>query len=672
MKKIGIVFGVISIVGLGIFLLPELDKNVVNAGGEITVIATIPVGTNPQQVVITPGGEEVYVSNRGGNTVSVIDTNTNTVTNTIGVGTNPYALAISPDGAKVYVGNQGSGTVSVIDTATKSVVGTVYPGRVEDLAISPDGEKIYVTPVYGYVKKIRTSDLSVSTVGYAGCPMTVVFTPDGTRAYVNTQCAPSPGSSGHDPIYIFDAVNDIYVGAIWQLPDGTRMRNVGSAMGISPDGTQFWANGSNACAYWSTSSTVCPSPGSGIINVIRTADNSVIKTLFGSFGQISFSPDSSQAYVGGPSLNIYNTATFEVVDSVDIAGSGSLAFTPDGTKAYAPVPAENAVKVLQIVAPTNLPPVADANGPYQDNEGSLITFDGSGFYDPDGTIVLYEWDLDCDGLYDDTTGINPTSVWGDDYSGCIGLKVTDDGGLTDTDSTAVTVNNVAPTVDVGLDQEVYAGDTVSFSGSFTDLGWLDTHTGEWDFGDDTTQAGILTEENNPPDATGEVTGSHIYYEAEVYTVTLTVTDDDGGVGTDTLAVTVNPIPATIDCDPDTLNLKSKGQWITCYIELPDGPQGQQWDVWQIDGSTILLNGAVPAYLGKQGWAKAESNESNIMDSDNDGGLERMVKFDWQAVQEVLEAGKAVILTLTGKVFYNAGYADFEGLDTIRVIDKGKK
>jgi chitodextrinase len=292
-------------------------------------------------------------------------------------------------------------------------------------------------------------------------------------------------------------------------------------------------------------------------------------------------------------------------------------------------------------------PVANINGPYSGNEGSPITFDGSGSYDPDGTIVSYEWDLDCDGQYDDATGVNPSYTWGDDYSGCVGLKVTDNDGLTAIATTSVTVNNVAPTVEAGADQEVFAGDTVSFSGSFTDPGWLDTHTIVWDFGDGSV-------------VTGTLTPTHVYYNKGTYTVTLTVTDDDGGVGSDTLSVTVKPIPATIDCDPDTLNLKSNGEWITCYIELPSG-----YDVRQIDGSTVSLNG-IPAYLGKEGWAKAEANESNIMDHDGDGILERMVKFDRNQVQAILNPGTAV-LTLTGKVFYNLGLADFEGKDTIRVI-----
>src|SRR5689334_15387915 len=69
----------------------------------ITVSENIPVGTNPSRAVITPDGAEVYVSNTDSNTVSVINTATNTVTHTIAVGSQPDALAVAPDGSKVYV-----------------------------------------------------------------------------------------------------------------------------------------------------------------------------------------------------------------------------------------------------------------------------------------------------------------------------------------------------------------------------------------------------------------------------------------------------------------------------------------------------------------------------------------------------------------------------------------
>ena len=56
-------------------------------------------------------------------TVSVIDTATNTVTATDPRRQAPVGVAVTPDGSKVYVAN-GDNTVSVIDTATNTVIGS--------------------------------------------------------------------------------------------------------------------------------------------------------------------------------------------------------------------------------------------------------------------------------------------------------------------------------------------------------------------------------------------------------------------------------------------------------------------------------------------------------------------------------------------------------------------
>ncbi len=79
----------------------------------------------------------------------------------------------------------------------------------------------------------------------------------------------------------------------------------------------------------------------------------------------------------------------------------------------------------------------------------------------------------------------------------------------------------------------------------------------------------------------------------------------------------------------------------------------------IDISTLLLNGQVPA----------EPNPKGIGDYDNDGIPDLMVKFDRSAVQQILQVGDDVEITVAGEL--NDG-TPFEGSDTIRVIDKGGK
>lgn len=115
------------------------------------------------------------------------------------------------------------------------------------------------------------------------------------------------------------------------------------------------------------------------------------------------------------------------------------------------------------------------------------------------------------------------------------------------------------------------------------------------------------------------------------------------------------IPVTIDIEPDTLNLKSKGQWLTAYIELPAG-HGR--DASQIKLSSLRLNGQV----------QAETKPTAVGDYDKDGALDLMVKFDRPAVQNILPVGDKVEVTIAGTL--NDG-GQFEGKDTVKVISQGK-
>lgn len=78
---------------------------------------------------------------------------------------------------------------------------------------------------------------------------------------------------------------------------------------------------------------------------------------------------------------------------------------------------------------------------------------------------------------------------------------------------------------------------------------------------------------------------------------------------------------------------------------------------------IVLEGAIGAESCDR------SIESPVGDYDDDGNPDYMVKFDISNVQDLLTPADEVELTVTGEL--NDG-TPFEGSDTIRVIDKGKK
>lgn len=109
----------------------------------------------------------------------------------------------------------------------------------------------------------------------------------------------------------------------------------------------------------------------------------------------------------------------------------------------------------------------------------------------------------------------------------------------------------------------------------------------------------------------------------------------------------------IDIEPDVLNTRSNGRWITCYIE----PAGDL-DPEEIDVASVILNDSIPA----------ESHPTSTGDYDDDGVADLMVKFDRADVLSVLDDCGDVEIRVGGE----GGGSSFAGTDTIYVLCKGVK
>jgi uncharacterized repeat protein (TIGR01451 family) len=176
----------IYVTNYGNYSVPSNTVSLINTTTN-TVTATIPVGDKPKGITVSPDGTKLYVVNcQYGGSVYVIDTATNSLITTVTVGNYPEGIAITPDGTKAYVTNYDSQTVSVIDTTTNTVTATVPSVRGENIAISPDGTKIYVENSAASI--IHVIDSATNNVIATLNPKTITYgisiNKDGTKAYV--------------------------------------------------------------------------------------------------------------------------------------------------------------------------------------------------------------------------------------------------------------------------------------------------------------------------------------------------------------------------------------------------------------------------------------------------------------------------------------------------------
>ena len=263
---------------------------------------------------------------------------------------------------------------------------------------------------------------------------------------------------------------------------------------------------------------------------------------------------ASHSYADGPSTH---TVTVKVTDKD--GGSDTKTF----------------MVAVNNVAPTG---VLGNNGPV--NEGSAVTVSFTGQSDPSAadTAAGFRYAFNCNGAVSGSTpyatastSSMTTCTYSDNGTKTVGGRIIDkDGGSTDY-QTSVVVNNVAPSVVITgpPSGSIYpVGTTVTFTGSFSDAGTSDTHTAQWTV-DSTTFAGTVTETSG----SGTVTGSRTFTTPGVYSITLAVTDDDGGTGTANTVGGPNGLPARIIVYDPNAGFVTGGGYInhTATGMIPAGP-----------------------------------------------------------------------------------------------------
>ncbi len=151
--------------------------------------------------------------------------------------------------------------------------------------------------------------------------------------------------------------------------------------------------------------------------------------------------------------------------------------------------------------------------------------------DPNGTIASYDWDFG-DGATG--SGVSVSHTFAQDGTFQVRLTVTDSDGLVDTATFTLTVTNVAPAIGAIPDGTVDAGATYTVAGTFADPG-ADAWTVTVDWGDGSAPGVVAS-------GARSFSLSHTYATADLYTVTVTIADDDASSTASHSVTVAQPAP----------------------------------------------------------------------------------------------------------------------------------
>ena len=212
--------------------------------------------------------------------------------------------------------------------------------------------------------------------------------------------------------------------------------------------------------------------------------------------------------------------------------------TYSGDASHAAIAATCGEEVLTVTAAVNSAPTISTGGPYQGAEGSPIYLIGTAV-DAESDPMTYAWtvaplsgtDPGAACTIAAPAALATTVVCNDDGVFTLTLKVSDGVNAPVSNTTTLTVANVAPVVTIvtpALTSTVDVGVAVPLTATFVDPGSNDTQTCSIAWGDGITTNGFVSGQT--------CTGNHTYATSGARTVLVKVIDDDAGVGTASVTV----------------------------------------------------------------------------------------------------------------------------------------
>jgi YVTN family beta-propeller protein len=358
-------------------LFPTIHTGIGTAKAD-SVIATIPVGTAPNEVAFDSANGDLYVTNHNDNTVSVISGQTNRVIGSpISVGSGPVGIVFDPANGNLYVVNDAafgmSGTVSVISGQTNTVIGNPIPvdRNPWDIAYDSINGNLYVTNFSDNTVSVisgQTNTVVGSPIPVGAGPRGIAFDPANGDLYV--------ANEHHDTVSVISGRANAVVGN--PIPVGVNPL----AIAFDPANGDLYVTNINSVGTPSSQcNTVC-----NTVSIISAESNTIVGNPItvgnAPFG-VAFDSANGDLYVsnfGDNNLSVISGHTNTIIGSRVGVGNGpsGIAFDPANDNLYVANSHDNTVSVIS-TSPQPKPPqttitsAVDGNGAAVLNGGTTVS-----------------------------------------------------------------------------------------------------------------------------------------------------------------------------------------------------------------------------------------------------------------------------------------------------------
>ena len=308
---------IVSTLLLGVGLLHAADSLLVLSKGDLTlsivdpatlkVVARMPSGPDPHEVIASTDGKFAYISNYGGgayNTITVVDlVAQKTLTPPIDLGAlrGPHGLMYV--GGKVWFTAEAAKVIGSYDPATNKI----------DMVLGTGQNRTHMLYVFDDLKRIITSNVSSAT-------MTIIDKSAGGRG--RGPGGPPPGAGGGD----WDETT---------VPVGRGAEGFDGA----PGGKELWAANAQ----------------DGTISIVDLVAKKVTQTLDAdvkSANRLKFTPDGKMVFVSmlnGPDVSVFDAATRKLKKKIPVGhGAAGIEMQPDGSRAFVACTPDSYVVIVNL------------------------------------------------------------------------------------------------------------------------------------------------------------------------------------------------------------------------------------------------------------------------------------------------------------------------------------